>query len=158
MTSSNNKYNESEVQEEPQTEEERYISECLSYMIDNYNRFNAGELQLVCAELHNGQIIICLTNIDEATILYMPVHLYETTSEIDGVYSPSYAFYPYQNLADEFGEIIIPEEPAIIFNPKQSIKDKYFEYWDRVKNILVKDLNLEENDILYTDSGTLLKS
>lgn len=42
MTSSNNKYNESEVQEETQTEEERYISECLSYMIDNYNRFNAG--------------------------------------------------------------------------------------------------------------------
>ena len=72
MTSSNNKYNESEVQEETQTEEERYISECLSYMIDNYNRFNAGELQLALLPMENSGKTNVVGSVTEDDMVLLP--------------------------------------------------------------------------------------
>lgn len=154
MTSSNNEFNEDNTI----TPEEEYAIDRILYVESVFEQFENDEVDLVSVELPNKQMIVCFIDWENPEVLILPVHLYETTSDIDGIYNASFSFYQYQGLADKFADIIIPGGPSVIFTPKSDIILKFFEYWEITKNALLKDVNYNENDILYNESDTKLKS
>lgn len=154
MTSSNKEFdNENTV-----SPEEEYAIDRILYVESVFDQFENDEVDLVSVELPNRQIIVCFIEWESPDILILPVHLYETTSDIDGNYTPTFSFASYNGLADKFAEIIVPGGPSLIYTPKSDIILKFFEYWEITKNSMLKDVNIDESDVLYNDSGTLLKS
>lgn len=154
MTSSNNEFNE----ENAVSPEEQYALDRIVYLESVFEMYEESELELVSVELPNQQIIVCFVDWENLETLILPVHLYETTSDIDGNYNPMFSFAPYNGLADKFGDIIIPGGPSVIYTPKDDIILKFFEYWEVTKNSMLKDVNANNNDVLYNESDTLLKS
>lgn len=119
------------------------------------------EFNIMCVELYNGEKVLCMYDLDDPTLLYMPIHLIENINTDDYVYKISYLLYPYHNLASECSELILDEPPKVIFAPKSLLLFRYMEYWNELKdaysNILTNQLE-DESDNNYIEAETLMVS
>ena len=70
--------------------------ESLDYVNEYIDKYVNAELDIVCAELKNGEKILCLYDFDDPQILYLPIHLIENIEHDEHMYKVSYLLYPYQ--------------------------------------------------------------
>lgn len=118
-----------------------YIDEVLQdYYADD------GEKTLLILELQNGERIIGITDINDPTIVELPVHIIEQQEMDEKGYSIYYRLYSYQNMADEVSELVLYQTPFLAYAPKQNIIDSYFNYWISVMNLNTTKNEENKND------------
>lgn len=120
----------------------------VEYIEEQFDTFEEGELLLMCVELKNNQKLLCFISLDDVNVLYLPIHLVDYVTESGKL---SYAFYPYQYLADPSSEVILNEPPATMFAPNEQFIELFFEYWESQVENHLKILNdVNTNDFVQT--------
>lgn len=133
-----------------------YIDELLERYID-------GDFNIICAELENGEKILCMHNIDEEYTLYMPIHLIEDIEDDEFSYKLTYKMYPYRGLAADCSELFLSKEPSVIFAPKPALMSRYTEYWASIRNyhlnlLLAVNEAKDNPDMVVIEPSTFTKS
>lgn len=105
----------------------------VAYIDDLLERYIEGEFNIICAELENGEKVLCMHSINEEYTLYMPIHLIEDIEDDEFSYKLTYKMYSYRGLAADCSELILSNKPSIIFAPKPSLMARYTDYWTSIR-------------------------
>ena len=133
-----------------------YYEDALDYIDERMQAFSDNKMSLFIAELQNGEKIVCLCDMDNEYVLYLPVHLVDSFDENGRA---SYLLYPYCNLADECSELVLSDAPKVLFGPSKSVIDNYFKYWQFIQAKYLREIsgNTEEQ-MSFNEPITSIKS
>lgn len=114
--------------------------------------FRDGHYEILAMELFNGELIVGFTDLDfeqSPIIINLPLHLVERVEpQLDSLYDRvMLRFYPYKNIADVMGELILPEMPKVIFCPDKDVIDYYINYWSATRASYLAENATEQNVI-----------
>lgn len=114
--------------------------------------FRDGHYEILAMELFNGELIVGFTDLDfehSPIIINLPLHLVERVEpQLDSLHDRvMLRFYPYKNIADAMGELILPEMPKVIFCPDKDVIDYYINYWSATRASYLAENATEQNVI-----------
>lgn len=144
-----------------------------------FDAYTDGDLTMVCCEFNN-EIVIGFVDLkgnveyenfindsdenveidnyqllDSYFTINLPINLIEVSGydEDDKLYS-TYKFYPYKQIADEVCEVLLKNNPDVMFFPNESIVKTYFAYWHRYKASISDDSDMDSE----FEVATIVKS
>lgn len=155
MKSSTKTFNEEYIN----TLQKEQLTDAIEYIDDMLSEVGEADLNLMFLVLKSGEKILCIYDMEQENVLYLPIHLVDYVNDNGTL---SYLFYPYHNVADVCSELILSEQPSVMSAPSQRFIEGFFDYWAKIKSGFefdLKELNGEslDEDIneIYPETLTL---